>query len=96
MRAVPSTTTVTTAGTRVQLSTALDKVVALLVKARQANTGLIYFGISNVASTVAYTLSPGEVLPVPFPQDVEVPIADFWIDSSVNGEKMDWVAYYQP
>ena len=45
------TATVSSAGTRVQLSNTLNKVRWIKVKALAGNSGLAYFGISDVSAT---------------------------------------------
>ena len=93
------TTAVTTAGTRVQLSNIKDKVTKIKFKARFGNTGRIFVGLSDVSATVN-----GWELEIP---RASVPIAEtgwidfgegsvemnvFYADSTVNGERVDWVA----
>lgn len=72
-------TTVTTAGTRVQLATNTCK--SLTIKAKSTNTGLIYVGNVAVASTNGFQLLAGESVSLDISNTNLV-----YIDSSVNGE----------
>ena len=82
-------TTVTTAGTEVALGTGtINGIVA--IKALPTNTGYMYVGNNGsgaVASTTGYPLSAGEY--------IFLSIGDLdtvMVDSSVNGEKVAWIA----
>ena len=78
-------TSVTTAGTRVQMPTFACQSVT--VKALVANTGLIYIGGSTVSSTNGFQLSAGDSVSMDI-SNVNV----LYIDSSVNGEGVSWIA----
>lgn len=78
--------TVTTAGTRVQLSGTSKPSKAVVIRALETNTGLVYVGDSTVASTNGHRLSPGE--------SVGLEIADLtnvYLDSAVNGEGISYL-----
>ena len=82
--AVPTTissfkTTVTTAGTRVQLAN--HACLSVTVKARSNNTGLIYVGDVTVTSSNGFELSAGESVSFVIDNTNRL-----YIDSSVNGE----------
>lgn len=81
---------VTTAGTRVQLQSTNQYVFDLIIQAKPANTGSIYVGDSTVTSTKCIELLPGQIYSMAGavkPNSLEeLNIADYWIDSSVNGE----------
>lgn len=86
--ALPSTpvafvTTVTTAGTRVQLaSNTLTN--GGIIQAPSTNTGLIYVGGSNVSSTVyGAELQPGQSTSIAIDNTNKI-----YVDSSVNGDKV--------
>lgn len=95
---VNASLTVTTAGTRVRVSsnTAL-RPTSIYVEALGTNTGYIYVGLVTVSSTVYIArLSAGQS--VSFSMDgaglsgfakgsLDFQLSDFYIDSSVNGEK---------
>lgn len=81
--------TVTTAGTRVKLSTDVKHVWQLKVKALSANTGLIYIGDNTVSLTVGYELSKTEEMDLSaiFAKDNFImDLSEIYIDSAVNGE----------
>src|SRR3990167_6880555 len=105
MRAVFFTTTVTTAGTRVQVSSTAEDVKWIQFKSRAANTGRIFVGLSDVSATVnGWELSiplagrPNDPLVLDFGKykDGSVKLDLFYVDSSVNGEIVDGVAIVQP
>lgn len=74
-------TTVTTAGTRVQLAS--NAVVAGILEAPSTNTGLIYVGTVTVSSTVyGAELQPGQSTGIQIDNTNKL-----YIDSSVNGDK---------
>ena len=83
--------TVTTAGTRVPLSTTSLVVAQAYVEAKVANTGLIYVGDVAVTSTLCKRLEipvSGEMLPSVSlaPTADLLDLKDIYIDSSVNAE----------
>jgi len=87
---IPSTiysnqSTVTTAGTAVQLQS--NAGVSLTIKALAGNTGLIYVGGSSVDSTSGFELSAGDSVSLALSENNIV-----WIDSSVNGEGVSVIA----
>lgn len=84
----PGQTTVTTAGTQVTLGASQAITTGCLVKAKEANTGFIYVGISTVDSTTGYTLDNG--VDQFFPIDNRTTL---WIDSSVNAEGVSYYCY---
>lgn len=74
-------TTVTTAGTRVQLASTV--IEAGVLQAPSTNTGLIYVGGSNVSATVyGAELQPGQSTGIAIDNTNKL-----YIDSSVNGNK---------
>lgn len=84
--------TVTTAGTRVQLTTSNINVNSIIIQAKSGNTGKIYVGTSAVSSTRCVAeLSAGQSWNFDF-TDVQkgiletLNISQIWLDSSVNGE----------
>lgn len=82
----PGKTTVTTAGTRVALAST-QAIHSVAIKALGSNTGTIYVGGSTVAASNGLQLAPGDA--------VSLDIADLatvFIDSSVNGEGVTWLA----
>ena len=98
MRVLFGTTTVTTAGTRAQLSTTTNPVKRISFQARAGNTGRIFVGLVDVSATVN-----GWELPIPLTtrakETLELDFGEgsvllnlFYVDSTVNGEIIDWVA----
>jgi hypothetical protein len=90
---------VTTAGTRVQLTTTDTITSSVIIQAKNSNTGTIYVGDSTVSSTQGLELSPGESIAFTGDnrnegQADELVLSDIWLDSSVNGEGVQW-AYYK-
>ena len=91
--------TVTTAGTRVQVSTTDLFVKKIIVAGHAANTGHIYLGTVAVSSSVGLQLKVGAA-PVPLEAPLVNGHADsfnlknMYVDSSVNGEKVS-ILYFQ-
>lgn len=79
--------TVTTAGTRVQLSGSSTPIRSICIKALHADTGKIYVGNSTVSSSNGYEL----IADLSACLDVNN-INLIYIDSSVNGEGASYVA----
>lgn len=85
--------TVTTAGTRVQVSTTDLFVKKIVVAGHAANTGHIYLGDSTVASTAGLHLKVGAP-PIVIEagqiggKDDLFNLKDMYVDASVNGEKV--------
>lgn len=78
-------TTVTTAGTRVQLGSSTST-GSITVKALAANTGTIYVGNTTVSSSNGFQLSAGDTVSMDLDN-----LSKVWIDSSVNGEGVSFV-----
>lgn len=79
--------TVTTAGTRVQLTTTSTGIHTVSVRALTGNTGLIYIGNSAVASTTGVELSAGDAITITIND-----LSKVYIDSAVNGEGVTYLA----
>lgn len=84
---------VTTAGTRVALVASTLEVYEFEVQAKTTNTGLIYLGGADVASTNGRVLSAGQSFAVSGMLDIndkspndKINLGAVYIDSSVNGE----------
>lgn len=98
MRLLFGPTTVTTAGTRVQLSNTANKVRRIQFAARAANTGRMFIGDSSVSATASGWELTTEVaarakgtLVLDFGNG-SVLLSVFYVDSTVNAEILDWVA----
>ena len=86
--ALSGQTTVTTAGTEVQLN-ADTPCNAVIVKALPANTGVMYIGNNGsnaVASTTGYPLSAKEYVVIERKN-----LNQWYVDASVNGEGVAWI-----
>jgi hypothetical protein len=86
---VPAAVTVTTAGTRVQLTstTGHDFARMLYIEADEDNTGVLYVGDVGVSSTeYAAALAAGEGFSVTMSPPDTFDATDIYLDVSVNGE----------
>lgn len=79
--------TVTTAGTRVQISGTSSTCKGITVKALAANTGTMYVGNSTVSATNGYPLTAAQAISFDISN-----LSTVYIDSSVNGEKVAYLA----
>jgi hypothetical protein len=77
-------TTVTTAGTAVQLSTGAIKTVT--IRALETNTGKIYIGTSSVTSSNGFQLGSGETVSLDIAS-----LGSIYVNSTVNGEGVSWI-----
>lgn len=81
---------VTTAGTRVQITTSHILATALTIQALRTNTGYIYVGDSSVAVGQGIELGANRVFSFSGAKDrggnCEFDLSEVYIDSSVNGE----------
>ena len=86
------TTTVATSGTEQQLSNTTNRVRWIKVKALAANSGIAYFGVSDISTTNGYELSAGNELEINF-ADIggTVAFSSFYVDVASNGDKVSWV-----
>ena len=85
------TTTVSTSGTEQQLSNTTNRVRWIKVKALAANSGIAYFGVSDITTTNGYELSAGNELEINF-ADIggTVAFSSFYVDVASNGDKVCW------
>ena len=91
MRVDVGVTTISSAGTRVQLNNVTNRVKFVRVKAVAGNSGLAYIGISDVAATVGYELSAGNEHELNFGEfGGSVPANIFYADAATNGDKRCW------
>jgi len=79
-------TAVTTAGTEVPLASS-TAILSVTVKAKHANTNMIYVGKNPVTSSTGFVLDAGEAVSM----DVDN-LADVYIDSDTNGEGVSYIA----
>ncbi len=89
---VTGSKTVAAAGTRERLIAVANNVSvkAVTVVAKEGNTGLVYVGKDDVASTNTPDLNPGDT--VSLSGDEPCNLSDIYIDVSVNGEGVDYWA----
>ena len=85
MRFDTGVTTVSTAGTQVQLYNVTNRVKHIKVKALAGNSGLAYVGPADVASTTGYELSAGNELELNGDND-----APTYADVAADGDKVCW------
>ena len=91
MRVETGQTTVSSAGTRVQLNNVTNRVKFIKMKALAGNSGVAYVGISDVASTTGYELSAGNELELNFGEfGGSVPANVFYADAATNNDKVAW------
>src|SRR3990167_4843612 len=102
MRLIVGTTQVTSNGTRVQLNNTLDDVKKIRFHTRAANTGLMFIGLDDVSLTVngweleiPVAARPIAELALDFGEG-SVKMNLFYVDATVNNDRIDWVAIVQP
>ena len=78
--------TVSAAGTAEALA-ATQRVKSITVVAKTANTGQVYVGGSDVASSTNAGLAPGDALEIPAESWLD--LADIFVDVDTNGEGVD-------
>lgn len=81
---------VAAAGTAEALSSSSQRVRSLTVIAKTTNSGQVYVGGSDVASTTNDGLAPGDALEVP--ADTWIDLNDIYIDVDTGGEGVDFYA----
>ena len=85
------TTTVTTAGTEVQISNTTNRVRWIKAKALAANSGIAYFGVSDVTATNGYELSAGNTIEINFADaGGTIAFSSIYVDAATNGDKVSW------
>jgi len=92
MRVDAGVTTVSTAGTAVQVLNATNRVKYLKFKALAGNSGLAYVGLSDVSASIGYELSAGNEIDLNFGEfGGSVPANVFYADAATNGDKVCWM-----
>ena len=86
------TTTVATSGTEQQLSNTPNRVRWIKAKALAANSGISYFGVSDISTTNGYELSAGNEVEINF-ADIggTVAFSSFYVDVASSGDKVSWM-----
>ena len=91
MKLDAGTTTVATAGTEVQISNTTNRVRWIQVKALAANSGITYFGVSDVSATNGYELSAGNTIEIKFSEiGGTVAFSSIYVDAASSGDKVSW------
>ena len=90
MRFDAGATDVLSAGTAVQLSNSVDRVVWIRVSARTGISGALYFGRSDVSSSNGFELSANDYLEIDLSPG-SAAFSAFNADASTNGNDLDWV-----
>jgi len=92
MRVDAGVTTVSSAGTAVQVLNATNRVKYLKFKALAGNSGLAYVGVSDVSASIGYELSAGNEIELNFGEfGGSVPANVFYADAATNGDKVCWM-----
>ena len=89
--------TVDAAGTAQVISTTVTSVIAISIIAKAGNTGQVYVGGSDVASTTNDGLDAGEVLNIDLSTTKPggarmIDLDDIYIDADTTGEGIDFYA----
>ena len=91
MRVDAGVTTVTSAGTAVQVLNATNRVKWIKLKALNGNSGKTYVGVSDVSASIGYELSAGNEIELNFGEfGGSVPANVFYADAATNGDKVCW------
>ena len=91
MRVDAGVTTVSSAGTAVQVLNATNRVKYLKLKALAGNSGLAYVGVNDVSASIGYELSAGNEIELNFGEfGGSVPANVFYADAATNGDKVCW------
>ena len=86
------TTTVATSGTEQQLSNTTNRVRWIKAKALAANSGISYFGVSDISTTNGYELSAGNEVEINFADmGGTVAFSSFYVDVASSGDKVSWM-----
>jgi len=92
MRIDQGTTTVSSAGTAVQVLNVTNRVKFAKFKALGANSGMAYIGVSDVSASLGYELDAGNELELNFGEfGGSVPANIFHVDAGTNNDKVCWV-----
>ena len=91
---IPDTgiTTVSTSGTAVQISNTPNRVLKITVKALAANSGIVYFGESDVSTTNGWGLSAGNEFEENYRElGGSEAFSSIYVDVATNGDKVCWL-----
>jgi hypothetical protein len=94
------TKVVTTAGTRVQLSTATTTCISLTIQVLSTNAGTIWIGGNNVSAsgTIGLALSPSVTPPAsaafgPSSTTALYSLSEIWLDATNSGDGVTYACY---
>jgi hypothetical protein len=89
MATLSGQTTVSVAGTAVQLASNQVANAPVMIKALSTNAGLVYIGnvSGDVTSSNGMELDAGEVIVIPFVGNLN----SLWVDAAQNGDKVAWL-----
>ena len=87
---ISSAKTVAVAGTAEALSSASQRVKSVTIVAMSGNTGQVYLGGTDVASTTNGGLAPGDSMAIPAVSWLD--LKDIFVDVDTNGEGVDFYA----
>lgn len=87
--------TVTTSGTKVAVSATPIAAVKLWVSSRNANTGNMYVGDTNVSTTRGVEVIKGTTQEFADPNGGLLDLGSIYIDAGTNGDKA-FIAYLKP
>ena len=92
MRIDQGTTTVSSAGTAVQVLNATNRIKWVKFRALTANSGMAYVGVSDVSASLGYELDGGNELEMNFGEfGGSVPANVFYVDAGTNNDKVSWI-----
>ena len=92
MRIDQGTTTVSSAGTAVQVLNATNRIKWVKFRALTANSGMAYVGVSDVSASLGYELDGGNELEMNFGEfGGSVPANIFYVDAATNNDKVSWI-----
>lgn len=84
--------TVTTAGSRVRLTTSDIPATSIAIVADPLNTLNVYVGDSTVSASTGFPLAPGDVMPLSADRtrgySEEMMLSDIYVDADTNGNKV--------
>jgi len=83
--------TISTAGTAVRLHATSLRARRVLVYAQKANSGQLFVGGSDVASSTSTGLDGGESITLETDKNF-LDLYDIWVDVGTNGDKADFYA----
>ena len=92
MRIQTDITTVSSAGTGVQLYNVSNRVKSVTFKASAGNSGLVYIGTDTVSAATGVELSAGQEATWSFaPLGGNLSANTFYVDAATNNDKVSWM-----